>query len=106
MTDAALPHLSLGKPADARDFILERRHRLVMRHAPSLGGVLLDFGCGNGAQTLRFAGDFDRVPGINQEYEYVPIGSVKRSRPLGVPGRVGSGRDFPAPGRIRPHAAP
>ncbi len=65
MTDAAPTHLSRGKPADAGDFILERRHRLVGRHAPALGGVLLDVGCGNGAQTLRFVEDFARVVGVD-----------------------------------------
>jgi ubiquinone/menaquinone biosynthesis C-methylase UbiE len=64
-------NLALGKPADAGDFILERRHRLVVRHAPSLGGVLLDFGCGNGAQTLHFAGDFDRIIGVDVEAPFL-----------------------------------
>jgi SAM-dependent methyltransferase len=71
MPEAALPNLSLGKPADAGDFILERRLRLVVRHAPSLGGLLLDFGCGNGAQTLRFSGDFDRIVGVDVERPFL-----------------------------------
>lgn len=71
MTEVAPPHLSLGKPAGEGDFILERRHRLVVRHAPALGGVLLDFGCGNGAQTLRFAADFDHVVGIDVEVPFL-----------------------------------
>lgn len=76
---APMPHsprrFSLGKPAEAADFILERRHRLVRRHAPRPGGTLLDYGCGNGAQTLHFRDDFatiigaDVVPGFIAQFE-------------------------------------
>jgi len=69
--DTAVPHLSLGKPADTGDFILARRHRLVVGQAPALGGVLLDFGCGNGAQTLCFAADFDRILGVDVERPFL-----------------------------------
>jgi SAM-dependent methyltransferase len=62
---------SLGKPADAADFILERRHRLVRRHAPALGGALLDYGCGNGAQTLRFRDDFASIIGVDVVPEFI-----------------------------------
>jgi len=30
-----------------------------------MGGTLLDFGCGNGYQTLRFCDDFERVVGVD-----------------------------------------
>jgi SAM-dependent methyltransferase len=85
MSDAALPNLSLGRPAAAGDFILERRHRLVVRHAPSLGGVLLDFGCGNGAQTLRFIDDFDRIVGVDVE----PVFLAEFAREVAARGLAG-----------------
>ncbi len=68
---ASPPHLSRGKPAETSDFILVRRHRLVSRHAPRLGGDLLDFGCGNGAQTLLFASEFTRVVGADVDARHV-----------------------------------
>lgn len=58
-------HLAKGKPADAGDFILERRHRLVQEHLPATGGSLVDFGCGNGAQTIFFAGGFETIIGLD-----------------------------------------
>lgn len=62
---------SLGKPAEAADFILQRRYRLVRSHAPALGGALLDYGCGNGAQTLLFRNDFDRIIGADVVAEFI-----------------------------------
>jgi len=62
---------ALGKPAEATDFILERRYRLVRRHAPAMGGTLLDYGCGNGAQTLRFVQDFDSIIGADVVPEHI-----------------------------------
>jgi SAM-dependent methyltransferase len=58
-------HLAGGKPADAVDFVLERRHRLTSRLAPARGQVLLDFGCGNGAQTRWFEGDYEFIVGVD-----------------------------------------
>ena len=63
--NAAVPeHLETGKPADAGDLILERRHRLVREFLPSPGSHLVDFGCGNGAQTEWFSRDF-RITGLD-----------------------------------------
>ena len=58
-------HLAGGVPASAADFLLQRRERVVRRHVPLEGRVLLDFGCGNGAQTGRFVDDFDLVVGAD-----------------------------------------
>jgi ubiquinone/menaquinone biosynthesis C-methylase UbiE len=69
--DHAGRQFSLGKPADAADFILQRRYRLVRNHAPTLGGALLDYGCGNGAQTLLFRDDFDRIIGADVVLESI-----------------------------------
>jgi len=60
-------HLAPGKSADAEDLIIRRRHRLVTKLAPSQGGTLLDVGCGNGAQTILFAPEFDRTIGLDIE---------------------------------------
>ena len=62
---------SLGKPAAATDFILDRRYRLVRRHAPNLGGTLLDYGCGNGAQTLLFRHDFTSIIGADVVADHI-----------------------------------
>ena len=80
---------ALGKPAEASDFILERRHRLVCRHAPALGGTLLDYGCGNGANTLLFRGDFESIIGVDVVPEHIEVFATD------LPGDA-------APGSIRP----
>jgi len=60
------PRPALGKPAESGQLILQRRHRLISTHVPLRPqDVLLDFGCGNGAQTLLFAGQVDRLIGID-----------------------------------------
>ncbi|MGD8413094.1 MAG: hypothetical protein PVF33_02610 [Candidatus Latescibacterota bacterium] len=58
-------HLAAGKSASTADLIIQRRHRLASQIAPFPGGVLLDFGCGNGAQSLLFASDFDYLLGVD-----------------------------------------
>ncbi|MBU1023315.1 class I SAM-dependent methyltransferase, partial [bacterium] len=49
--------ISPGKPADVGDFLLERRLRLLRKYIPNLAKLdrVLDYGCGNGAQTLLIA---------------------------------------------------
>src|SRR5438105_3391704 len=62
--------IELGKPADYGQFILERRYALARAYAPEAfarGGVYLDVGCGNGAQTVLFARHFDRWTAIDVE---------------------------------------
>jgi ubiquinone/menaquinone biosynthesis C-methylase UbiE len=58
-------HPAGGVPARKGQFILERRARLVRPLFPPGGGHLVDFGCGNGAQTLHFVSDFDRLTGVD-----------------------------------------
>lgn len=58
-------HLATGKPADPGQFILERRALLVRPLLPAHAGHLLDFGCGNGAQTLKFLDRFDTITGVD-----------------------------------------
>ncbi|MFH1844025.1 MAG: methyltransferase domain-containing protein [bacterium] len=60
-----VPFLAAGQPAQVTDFILQRRYRLARPFLPEGGGVLLDFGCGNGAQTELFAPDFARIEAVD-----------------------------------------
>lgn len=61
----ALPHLAAGKSAGEDDLIIQRRYRIARRLTPLSGRVLLDFGCGNGAQTLLFAPHFAVTVGVD-----------------------------------------
>ncbi len=64
-------HLAGGKPADRGQFLLRRRLRLV---EPLLGerrGHLVDFGCGNGAQTLLLAPLFARTTGVDVNPDFL-----------------------------------
>jgi SAM-dependent methyltransferase len=54
-----------GVPAEEGDLILERRKRLSFELCPPFGRSYLDFGCGNGAQTLRFLPSFQRCIGAD-----------------------------------------
>lgn len=61
-----MPQLAGGRPADPGQLILERRRRLVERWLTG-GGHLVDYGCGNGAQTLVLERYFERVTGLDVE---------------------------------------
>ncbi len=58
-------HLAGGKPADQGQFLLGRRVRLLRELAPDTRGHVVDFGCGNGAQTVLLAAFCDRVTGVD-----------------------------------------
>ncbi len=60
-----------GKPAGAGDFLLERRRRLIWPHLPERASLLLDVGCGNGAQTALLASRFDFVVGADPDPAYL-----------------------------------
>ena len=66
-TPTNLPHLAGGQPAGHGDFLLARRRRLCRPFLGDEPGALLDFGCGNGAQTLALADLFSRVEGLDVE---------------------------------------
>lgn len=76
--------VSLGTPTDY-DFSLPRiRRDLFLRHAlPHARSreALLDYGCGNGANTTLFHGDFDHVDGIDVEAERVQEANSKNPHP-------------------------
>jgi ubiquinone/menaquinone biosynthesis C-methylase UbiE len=62
--------IELGKPADYGQFILERRYALAKTYARDAferGGFYLDIGCGNGAQTIYFANQFDKWMAVDVE---------------------------------------
>jgi ubiquinone/menaquinone biosynthesis C-methylase UbiE len=56
---------ALGKPADLGQMILARRRRLLLQHVSLAGKILLDFGCGNGAQTIGFSEDGCMTIGVD-----------------------------------------
>jgi len=58
-------HIARGKSAESTDLIIERRHRMVRSFTGARKGMLLDFGCGTGAQTFLFAGEFDHIVGVD-----------------------------------------
>lgn len=49
--------VSRGKPAEYGQEILRRRYRRTIAEVSLQGKTVLDFGCGNGAQTMEFAGE-------------------------------------------------
>ena len=54
-----------GKPAGYGQEILARRRRLTASLIPFQGRTVLDFGCGNGAQTLALAGTQRRLIAVD-----------------------------------------
>lgn len=75
--DPKIPvNLAPGKPAGEGDLLISRRHRLVTEYAPVNGDIFLDFGCGNGAQTLLFEKDFPVVIGV--DIGIVHLGELKK----------------------------
>jgi 2-polyprenyl-3-methyl-5-hydroxy-6-metoxy-1,4-benzoquinol methylase len=55
MTSSVLP--ARGKPADYGQEIVKRRRRLTLAKCRLDGKLVLDFGCGNGAQTAEYMQD-------------------------------------------------
>lgn len=60
-----------GKPAEHGHFLLERRARLVRPCIPAGASVALDFGCGNGAQTILFRDHFVNIFGIDIDHGHL-----------------------------------
>jgi SAM-dependent methyltransferase len=60
-----------GKPAEHGHFLLERRARLVRPCIPAGASVALDFGCGNGAQSVLFRDCFDTLFGADIDESYL-----------------------------------
>jgi len=74
--------VELGVPTEY-DFALPRlRHELFVRHAlPLVPGLeaLLDYGCGNGANTRLFSGNFRAVDGIDVEPERIDEANARNT---------------------------
>lgn len=64
-------NLAGGRPADSGQTVLARRSRLVEPLLPWPRHHLLDYGCGNGAQTMLFAQVFDQITGVDVNPEYL-----------------------------------
>jgi SAM-dependent methyltransferase len=80
-------HLSPGRSAQVEDLILHRRYRLVRQLSSQRGGRLLDFGCGNGAQTRLFAADHEELLGV--DIAGAPVGELNAwAAAAGEAGRV------------------
>lgn len=62
---------ALGKPASYGEHILFARMELIQSLGPFSGERLLDVGCGNGAQTVRFLPFFKKVIGIDVVPEHI-----------------------------------
>lgn len=64
-------HLAGGVPASAEQLILRRRQRLLRPFLPENCGHLVDFGCGNGAQTLLLAEFCEHVTGVDVNLDFL-----------------------------------
>jgi len=89
-------NLAGGMPAGSGQAVLARRSRLVEPLLPWPRTHLLDYGCGNGAQTMLFAQVFDQITGVDvndgflDELEPSPLQGRKFSLSEAI-GRTGQG---------------
>jgi len=58
-------HLAAGKPAEFGQELLQRRARLCRSRISFSGERVLDYGCGNGAQTLLFGNEAATLMGVD-----------------------------------------
>ena len=84
-----------GKPAGYGQEILLRRRRLTTALIPLEGRTLLDFGCGNGAQTVALAGPGRRIVAVDIDADDLSVlraaaGSAGEIYPV-----LYDGRDIP-----------
>ncbi|MFZ5897371.1 MAG: class I SAM-dependent methyltransferase [Myxococcota bacterium] len=89
--------VTLGTPTDYEFSLPRRRRELFLQHAMPLApgrGALLDYGCGNGANTTLFAQDFERVDGIDVEAERIAEANAKNPH-ANVSYRLYDGRSIP-----------
>lgn len=69
-----------GQPAAYGQEILKRRYRRTISHCPVNTKTILDFGCGNGAQTIEFAGAAGRILALDVDYNSLEIFSSELKR--------------------------
>lgn len=67
----SIPQLAAGIPAGEQDLLLARRFCLVQPYLPVELPVLLDFGCGNGAQTFSFVDRCSHAIGLDIDPEFL-----------------------------------
>ena len=67
---------ALGIPTEYGFALPKLRHELGRPHLAGPGAVALDFGCGNGANTVLFASDVARIVGVDVAPEQVEIGTA------------------------------
>jgi SAM-dependent methyltransferase len=77
-----------GRPAEAGHFLLERRARLVRPRIPADASVGLDFGCGNGAQTVLFRDRFDTLYGADIDESHLARFAAAANAPGRASGRA------------------
>jgi ubiquinone/menaquinone biosynthesis C-methylase UbiE len=68
---AALNWISRGKPAAYGQEIVKRRFRRTQAHTPLQHKTVLDFGCGNGAQTLQFVNSGCKIVAVDIDHSDV-----------------------------------
>jgi len=70
-------HIELGRPARPGQLILARRFSLANQLIPDLAGLplMLDLGCGNGAQTIYFCSTVKKVVGA----DVIPLSRAESS---------------------------
>jgi len=103
----SLPHRALGRPASTGDLLLRRRYRLVAdRLPPASAGraesgrrrpLLVDIGCGNGAQTALFAPRFAGTIGVDVARGHVPEFQAAIPPPVPAVAVVYDGDRLPLP---------
>lgn len=64
-------HRAIGKPADYGQELLRRRGRVMRRYTTTAGRRILDYGCGNGAQTITLTHDAALVVGMDVSLDHL-----------------------------------
>jgi 2-polyprenyl-3-methyl-5-hydroxy-6-metoxy-1,4-benzoquinol methylase len=62
-----------GKPADYGQELVKRRFRLTSSLVDLRNKTVLDFGCGNGAQTIEFLGSGCRITGVDIDQQDLDV---------------------------------
>ena len=91
--------MSRGKPAGYGQEILRRRRRLTVSLIPFEGRIVLDFGCGNGAQTVELAGAQRRIVAVDIDLADLSILRSAADPAGGIYPVLYDGSDLPLPDR-------
>lgn len=66
-------NIQLGKPTEYGYNLPKLRFKLAQKYIKGPKETLLDFGCGNGANTIYFKNDFQKIVGIDVEKSQLEI---------------------------------